>query len=184
MLSALGEGEGLYEGYIDFPAGGVHYFKYTSTPDWGHVVYGDGGNGNLTVNGKASLVVPDGGYYELSADLSKNKWTATKTTWSIIGNATPGGWEKDTPLTYDSVKQVWTATVAITASGSFKFRANNAWKIDFGIDEAGDLQYADNPLLPYNAGLRDLTVPSDGMYIVTLDLHVPGSYTYSLVMDK
>lgn len=184
LLSSVEDAEGLYEGYVNFPGSGPHYFQYTNASDWNSVVYGDGGNGTLTPNGKGAFSVPDGGYYELTADLNKNRWTATKTTWSVVGGATPGGWNRDTPLAYDPLKQVWTGKAALTASGSFKFRANKAWAIDFGVDESGDLQYVDNPFLVYNPALRDLTAPADGTYTITLDLHVPGKYTYELTVAK
>jgi hypothetical protein len=93
----------MYEGYYYMPGSGAQYFKYTNAPDWNHINYGDGGNGTFSTDGAAGgLFVPDGGYYELTADLNTNKWTATKTTWGIIGDVTPGGWSNDTQLTYDA----------------------------------------------------------------------------------
>jgi hypothetical protein len=172
---------GLFEGYVDMEGSGIQYFKYTNAPDWNHINYGDGGNGTFSTDGNAAgLSVPDGGYYELTADLNKNTWTATKTTWGIIGDATPGGWNADTPLAYDATTKVWTVTCDMKAAGSFKFRANGAWVIDFGIDTGGKLVYADNPFFGYTAGLNNLTVPADGNYTITLDLHVPGKYTYQI----
>jgi hypothetical protein len=172
---------GLYEGYVNIAGSGLQYFKYTSAPDWNHINYGDGGGGTFSTDGAAAgLSVPDGGYYELTANLDNNTWTATKTTWSIIGDATPGGWGADTPMSYDPATQVWTVTTDMKAAGSFKFRANDAWVIDFGVDNAGRLTYADNPFFGYTAGLSNLTVPSDGNYTITLDLHVSGKYTYTL----
>ena len=174
-----------FEGYVDFKGTGEQSFKFTNAPDWDHTNYGNGGGFNFSTDGQAAgLTVPAGGYYELTADLAKGTWSATKTTWSIIGNATPGGWEKDTPMTYDPDKQVWTVTVALKADGSFKFRANNAWKIDLGLDSNGKLQYVDNPFFDYAPQVKDLTVPDDGTYTLTLDLHVPGNYKYSLVVAK
>jgi len=172
---------GKYEGYVFISGTGLQYFKFTNAPDWTHTNYGNGGNGSFDTDGKAGgLSVPDGGYYQLTADLNTHQWTATKTEWSIIGNATPGGWDKDVLMDYNPVKQVWTAVVDMKKAGSFKFRANNAWKIDFGIDDAGNLQYVDNPFLKYNQSLKDLIVPSDGTYTITLDLHVSGKYNYSI----
>ena len=174
-----------YEGYVNFPGTGEQPFKFTNAPDWTHTNYGNGNGGKLSTDGQAGgLTVPAGGYYELTADLGNNTWTATKTTWSVIGNATPGGWEKDTPMTYDAGKQAWSVTVPLKAEGSFKFRANNAWKIDLGLDSNGKLQYVDNPFFDYNAKIKDLTVPDEGTYTLTLDLHVPGKYTYSIVLNK
>ena len=169
---------GLYEGY-EYLTG--QYFKYTDAPDWNHTNYGDGGNGNFTTDGLAGgLSVPDDGYYELTANLVTNKWTATRTTWGIIGDATPGGWDNDTQMSYDAANKVWKVTAHMKQNGSFKFRANNAWTIDFGIDNGGKLVYADNPFFGYTPGLNNLSVPSDGDYSIILDLHVSGNYTYQL----
>ena len=174
-----------FEGYVNFTGTGEQPFKFTNAPDWTHTNYGAGPSGTFSTDGQAGgLTVSSGGYYELTADLAKGTWTATKTAWSVIGNATPGGWEKDTPMTYDADKQVWTVTLPMKADGSFKFRANNAWKIDLGLDSNGKLQYVDNPFFDYNPSVKDLTVPDDGTYTLTLDLHVPGKYTYSIVAAK
>ena len=172
---------GLYEGYVNMPGAGTHYFKYTNARDWNHTNYGDGGNGTFSTDGLAAgLSVPDGGYYYLTANLNTNTWTATKVTWGIIGDASPGGWNNDTQMTYDATAQVWKVTLNMVANGSFKFRANNAWALDFGIDNTGKLLYADNPFLGYTPGLNNLSVSIDGNNTITLDLHVGGSYTYIL----
>ena len=184
QIGAVAGSTRRFEGYVNFTGTGEQPFKFTDAPDWTHTNYGNGGGGKLDADGQAGgLTVPSGGYYELTADLDKMTWTATKVAWSVIGNATPGGWEKDTPMTYDANKQVWTVTLPLKADGSFKFRANNAWKIDFGLDGSGKMQYVDNPFFDYNA-IKDFTVPDDGTYTVTLDLHVPGKYTYSVVLAK
>jgi hypothetical protein len=180
---------GLFEIYenITGTPGAIQYYKYTNSPDWDHTNYGDSGvalNGRtlMTTNGLAGgLSVPDTGYYELWADLNDNTWIAYKTTWGILGDATPGGWNTDTDLAYDPVNKVWTVTCAMIHNGSFKFRANHDWKIDFGIDADGNLQYADNLQLPYDATVQNITVPSDGIYTLTLDLHVSGVHNYSIV---
>lgn len=174
----------MYEGYVYISGTGQQYFKYTNARDWVHTNYGDGGNGTFSTDGAAAgLSVPDGGYYELTANLNNNTWTATNTTWSIIGDATPGGWSTDTQMTYDVVNQVWKVTANMVAGGSFKFRANDAWVIDFGVDANGNLAYADNPFFGYNGSLNNLTVPSDGNYTITLDLHNSGNYTYILLKN-
>jgi hypothetical protein len=172
---------GMYEGYVYMPGAAQHYFKYTNAPDWNHTNYGDGGIGTFSTDGAAAgLSLPDGGYYYLTANLNNSTWTATKTTWSMLGGATPGGWNTDTQLSYDEPTQVWKVTVNMIKNGSFKFRANDAWALDFGLDASGKLAYADNPFLGYTAGLGDLTVPEDGNYTISLDLHIAGSYTFTL----
>jgi hypothetical protein len=179
---------GLFEGYVNIAGTGNQGFKYTNAPDWNHINYGDPsgevGGGTLTTNGLAGgLSVANGGYYELTANLNNLTWTATATTWSIIGDATPGGWSTDTQMSYDASNQVWTVTAPMVAAGSFKFRANDQWVIDFGINSAGALQYADNPFFGYTAGLNNLTIPANGTYLITLDLHVSGKYVYSAVLQ-
>jgi hypothetical protein len=171
----------IYDGYINIPSGGTYHFKFTSAPDWNHINYGNGGNGILSTDGQAGdLVVPEPGYYELSANLNNNTWTYAKTTWSIIGDATPGGWSSDTQLTYDASNKVWTVTADMLATGSFKFRANNAWVIDFGVDANGKLAYSDSPVFNYNKDIANITVPTSGNYTITLDLHDPANYNYKL----
>ncbi len=177
---------GLFEGYVNITGTGNQGFKYTNAPDWNHTNYGDAtgevGSGTMTTDGNAGgLSVANGGYYELSANLNSNTWSTTLTTWGIIGDATPGGWNSDTQLTYNATDSVWTVTCAMIQAGSYKFRANNSWSIDFGIDNSGNLVYVDNPLLPYNGPQNNLTVPSDGIYRITLDLHKSQHYTYSAV---
>jgi starch-binding outer membrane protein SusE/F len=176
---------GLFEGYVDMAGSGIQYFKYTNAPDWNHINYGDSSaDGYFSTNGNAGgLYAPNGGYYELTANLVNNTWTATATTWGIIGDATPGGWNTDTQMTYDATNQVWTVTAAMVTAGSFKFRANDAWVIDFGVDNSGNLHYADNPFFGYTPGLNNLTVPANGTYIITLDLHISGKYTYTAVLQ-
>ena len=184
LLNPVAGKPGLYEAYENITGTGIQYFKYTNAPDWNHTNYGDGGNSKLSTDGNAAgLSVPDGGYYELTANMNTNTWTATKTTWGIIGDATPGGWDKDTQLSYDAIKQVWTLKANMKASGSFKFRANNAWVIDFGVDSNGNLAYADNPFFGYNSSIGNLSVPADGNYTITLDLHISGKYVFSLVKN-
>lgn len=171
----------IYEGYINVPAGGTYHFKFASAPDWNHINYGDGNGGKLSTDGLAGdLVGPGAGYIQLSANLNTNTWTAVQTTWSILGDATPGGWTTDTQLTYDLTKQVWTVTADMVSTGSFKFRANNAWNIDFGIDAKGNLAYADSPVYGFNAAVNNIIVPVTGNYTITLDLHNPSNYTYKL----
>ena len=173
--------DNVYEGYVYIPAGGSNHIKFTSQPDLNHTVYGTGGAGILSTLATAGdLLVPSDGYYELSANLTTTTWTATKTTWSILGDASPGGWVTDTQMAYDPVSKVWAVTCEMISAGSFKFRANNAWKIDFGVDATGKLKYADNPLYPYDSSILNITVPSNGNYTLTLDLHIPGLYTYKL----
>jgi hypothetical protein len=170
----------IYEGYIYIPAGGSNEYKMTTARDWNHINYGNAA-GKVTPDGLAGgFVAPSSGYVQVSVNLNTNTWSAIKTTWSILGDATPGGWTTDTQLTYNPATQVWTVTADMLSTGSFKFRANNAWNIDFGLNADGKLAYADSPVYGYNAAVNNITVPSSGNYTITLDLHDPSNYNYKL----
>ncbi len=160
-----------YEGYVYFPDASTE-FKLTDAPNWNSGIFGNksGANGTLASPGD-NLTATGAGYYLLKADLNANKWSATKTTWAVIGSATPKGWDADTPLTYDAAKGTWSAVVNLV-KGDIKFRANGAWDINYGDTKA-------DSLLDLNGD--NIAVPADGKYTVTLNLSSAGTYTYSVV---
>src|SRR5690606_1354337 len=47
-------------------------------------------------------------------------------SWGIIGDATPGGWDADTDMTYDFGNSRWTYTGDLVP-GALKFRLNDEW---------------------------------------------------------
>lgn len=172
-------GNGIYEGYVYFPpTSGSFKFKLTSNPDWNHTNYGWAGS---TITGKnitgtfnttgGDLFVPESGYYLIKANTNTKVWDAIYTTWGIIGDAVPvTGWNSDQDLTYDVANKVWKITLNL-AAGKIKFRANDDWALNFG-DTGSDLS------LEY--GGSDIAIGAAGNYTLTLDLHVPGNYTYVL----
>lgn len=174
--------DGVYEGYIYLPAGGSYEFKITAQKSWEPIAYGDGGGGTLVESNNSTsdyFVAPSEGYYLLSVDLNSMIYLLIKTEWGIIGAATPGGWDADTELSFDPATQVWSVTTTMFSNGSFKFRANQAWQLDFGTDTQGNLAYANHPWKEYVVR-EELTVPADGSYTIILDLSHPGEYTYSI----
>lgn len=175
--------DGIYEGYIYIPAGGTNEFKLYAQPDWEPTSYGYESEGKIMIANfaGANFTVPSDGYYLFSVNLNEMTYLLVKTSWGIIGAATPGGWDVDTPLTYDPGSQTWSATADMIADGSFKFRANNAWQFDFGNAD-GKLGYANHPWREY-IEQPHFTVPADGNYTISLDLHIPGNYTYSIVKN-
>jgi hypothetical protein len=156
-----------YEGYLNLPAGAQ--FKFCTTPNWNHN-YGGDGNGNLVPNGN-NISVTDLGYYKINIDTVALTYTVIKTAWTVIGDATPGGWNTDTPMSYDTVSKTWGATVDLTVGG-LKFRANGAWDINYGDDgtKTGILK----------AGGDNISIPDAGTYTITMKLGIP-DYTYTIV---
>lgn len=95
-------------------------------------------------------------------------------SWAIIGSATANGWGAETPMTYDFCNQVWKITLPLTAtagSNEFKFRANNAWTLNYGDDGAdGKLE----------ANGANIAVPATGNYEVVLNVNATPKPTYTL----
>jgi len=172
---------GIYEGYIYIPAGGTNEFKVYAQPDWNSVSYGTINDGIIFEANYAgdNFAAPSDGYYLFSIDLNNMTYLLIKTEWGIIGGATPDGWNSDTEMIYNEASQTWIVTADMKTDGSFKFRANQEWQLDFGIDDEGNLAYANHPWREY-VEVPQLTVPEDGSYTITLDLHDPGNYTYNL----
>jgi hypothetical protein len=157
-----------YEGYVYVPAGGTNEFKITNAPDWGHTAYG-GDATTLNTSGP-NLNWPSGdGFYYVKANPSSLTWSATKTTWAIIGDATPGGWGADTPMTYDAVNKVWVINSVALSANSLKFRANGAWDINLG-GNTNSLSY----------GGDNISISEAGNYKIVLDLSHPLKYTATL----
>jgi hypothetical protein len=176
----------IYEGYIYEPSGGTYQFKFTNAPDWNHINYGDSGTpGLLTTDGNAAgMTLPGAGLYEVSANPVTLAWTYTLTTWAIIGDATPvGSFNSETEMTFVPSKMAYTIKINMVKAGSFKFRANNAWVIDFGVNPTTNrIQYADNPIFGSNP-INNMSVPADGSYTITLYLGDPNNYYYTAVLN-
>jgi len=170
-----------YQGYIYFGGTTASTFTVTNTRAGTGSVYGDAGsatiaaspvgtatNGKLATPGNKFSIAP--GFYLVNVNLNDMTWSATPTTWAIIGAATPKGWDGDTPMSYDATKNVLSVTAALTA-GEFKFRANNAWSINLGSSSSVNYLVQDG---------GNLKSPSAGTYTVTLDLSNPSQPVYNI----
>lgn len=160
----------LYTDNYKFYQGYVHVdgeFKFTSAPDWSHTNYGfaeagklstDPAAGNLKVN--QDDVAFGNGLYWCTADIVALTYTATAiNTIGIIGDATEGGWEKETVMTPSTDFLTWTIRTTLK-EGSFKFRANNGWDINLG-------ESLDN-LRPNG---ENIPAPETGEVTITLNLN-------------
>ena len=74
-------------------------------------------------------------------------------TVSIIGDATPGGWDNDTPMVKDpNDKTQWKLRATLT-DGEAKFRANNDWDVNWGNGDFPEgVGEQDGPNIPVTAG--------------------------------
>lgn len=171
QLSASGFGKVDFEGYINFNDANAEY-KFTSFPEWKGEYAAGATAGTLALTG-ANLKIPAAGYYQIVVDTEKLTYKATATAWGIIGDATPGGWDNSTAMTYNKTTKVWTLTANLTQK-EMKFRANNAWDLNFGDTGAnGTMEY----------GGDNIKVPSAGNYTITFDLSSPRNYKYTLTKN-
>ena len=169
--------DGNFDGYINIPAGGTYQLKFTTTPDWSNGL-GDAGGGTLSSSG-GNIQLPGPGYYNFTANTKTNTWSATATTWSVIGSFAASGWSNDIPMTYNSSSNSWSAQITTVAGDQFKFRANASWNInlgDAGGSLLGSLSYGGN-----NIGdpATNAAVPA-GKHTVTIFLGNGGYYTYMI----
>ena len=157
------------QGYVYFPAAGE--FKLTTDHSWDDAhTFGDDGSGNLTNPGN-NITAPTAGYYFIKANPSAvpMSYSRLATAWGLIGDATPGGWDDETALTYNPTLSIWQGGMALTAA-SAKFRANHSWSYNYGSNAAdGNLQ----------DGGSNIPIATAGVYAITLDLSHPNAYTYT-----
>ncbi len=157
LLSAEDNGE--YEGYLTFPEGLASLeFKFTPQPSW-DLAYGGDATTLDTEGGNLSVSEP--GTYFITANLNDLTWSATPSSWGVIGSATAGGWDADQDMAYDYQQNVWTITTELVP-GEMKFRLNDAWDTDYGDDDASD-----NVL---NLGGSNIPITEGGTYDIELDL--------------
>ena len=180
-----------YEGYLNLTTGAG--FKFTTSPDWDHINYGEAGTGrveaasgtggsiitgNLTTDGlKDGVSLNDPAYYRLKINTANLTYRIDKiSSWGLIGTSTTGAWDNSTAMTYDATNNVWKVTANLVP-GALKFRANNAWDMNYGV---GDINATEGSLV-FDAASANIS--EAGSYTVMLDFSkskAPYQYTYSI----
>lgn len=118
----------IWRGVIHMPAGG---WKFRANNSWDYNYGADAGSNDLKAGGENIATAAEDNY-AITLDLSHPlAYTYRADFWGVIGDATPGGWDNDTNMTWDEANGVFTVTLNLTA-GSFKFRANDAWSYSLG----------------------------------------------------
>ncbi|MDN3593572.1 SusF/SusE family outer membrane protein [Zunongwangia endophytica] len=78
-----------------------------------------------------TINVADGTYSFDEVDASAS---ATYESIGIIGDSTPAGWDADTDMTQSEFNpHIWYTKDFVFNDGEFKFRANDAWDVSWGI---------------------------------------------------
>lgn len=160
----------LYSPKLDMNYSGCVYlnggFKFTAQPSWKDdnpkfIEYGfdyfTEHSSNITDDNN-NMKIAEGFYYVI-ANVTDKEVKATLTEWAIVGDATTGGWNTDTEMTYNKADNTWTVTTPLTA-GEMKFRANKDWAINYGgtVDK-----------LEFNSG-ENIKITTAGNYKIVLCL--------------
>ncbi len=163
--------DGVYTGMIAYTAGNLE-FKITPAKKW-DIAFGDAGAGKISSSAGDNLKSPDAIVKQVTVDLNKNTIVfSTPNEWSLIGDATPGGWNNDTDMkvTNDGKNLVYTLKTNLTV-GEFKFRFAHDWGVNLGGGAT------------LTTGGDNIKVTTAGTYTITLtvvktaDKVTGGSYT-------
>ncbi|MFV0483537.1 MAG: SusE domain-containing protein [Bacteroidales bacterium] len=185
------DNDGIYKGYVNFPAGGEE-FKFTAQANWDGPNYGDAGAtsglsgalsddsgaGNLKLGSTAGSYLLTANITDMTWTAEAKAWEATANSWGLIGDATPGGWDNDTDMTFNASNGLLELNNITLTDGEIKFRANDGWDLNYGdtkVDDAVD-GIADN-------GGDNIAVTA-GTYNITLDMRNPAQITYKVEVKE
>ena len=171
-LNKDGGNPDLWKGNVTLVDGDVHFQgNQDAALTWGSM---DFPTGTATLGGAAVPVTAGNYIVEFNTKTGDYSFLVIPdyTSIGIIGDATPGLWDTETPLTQSATDPAMWSVRAIFTDGEAKFRANNDWPINWG---AGDF--------PMGVGLLDgpnIPVPA-GEYIVTFNT-ATGAYNFELLV--
>ena len=158
--------DGKFKGFACVNQNG---FKFTNARNWDEGDFGTDAFSSMSdgFGGSGNINAPKAAYYYLEVDLISGILKAVEIiSFGVIGDATPGGWDADTDMTWDAEGKCWKATVTLT-DGTFKFRANDGWDINLGgaVDNL-DFGAADIPVTEgtYEIKLYAERTDSQNMY--------------------
>ena len=109
-------------------------------------------------------------YYSLTLDKKTPKVIKNFSfnSLGVIGDATPTGWDSDTDMAFNPAKQRFYVDITLV-DGTIKFRANDAWDVNWGGAAGVLVSGGDN--IPVTAG----------NYRIYVNLNDPANPTYELV---
>lgn len=123
----------IYE-YVTVDGSGFKFLP--SNIDWTDAFGKGASDGILLQNSDAgNITVSSNDFYRIRMDAEAKTYELSKSTWGIIGSATPKGWDSDTDMTFVGSKGVYTWKVTVNlVAGELKFRMDDDWAVNIGGD--------------------------------------------------
>lgn len=163
----------VFEGFLHILSGSGE-FKFITGPSWDDFPdYGMGAEGVLDPDGGNIKIPGDFGTYRVKADLNNLTYELERVgKWGIIGSATAGGWDAETPMSFDAAENILKITADLE-EGEMKFRTHT-WDDNFGLSDDEGVLAHDGPNIP---------IGEAGNYTITLDFKTPGQVKYTIVQN-
>lgn len=145
--------------------------KFRMNSAW-DVNYGDSGADGVLDAGGDNIKVKAGKYL-VTMNLNDKSYSLLPVThlWGVVGDATPNSWNgPDVVLDLDysqysadfDTKGVWTAKGVVLKAGEIKFRADNAWDVNYGDTGANGSLEAGGDNIKVAAGTYDIVLDFSG----------------------
>ena len=139
---------------------------------WGGTLIQSGSNYSGTMNSSGGNFQVNNACYIIAVDVNALTISLTQTNdWGIIGDAVPPyDWSQDVNMYYNGQRKMWEITANFHA-GTFKFRADDGWTLNYGSNAAdGDLQ----------SGGSNIPLATAGNYTIRFD---PVKLTYTVLKN-
>ncbi|WP_294304485.1 SusE domain-containing protein [uncultured Chryseobacterium sp.] len=177
-----------YRGFIYVTSPNSEY-KFAINQDWPGNKGDDGTKtGKLKADGDNIKAAAAGTYY-IKVDWAANTYSSVIANFGVIGDATPTGWGSDTDFVYNPTTKTYVInSIALAASGVFKFRANDDWAMKFQPESADQTLVSGTAVKSFMSAEGTVTgdpaykVSQAGNYKIELDLH--NSAYYKLTVTK
>ncbi|HSM63164.1 MAG TPA: SusF/SusE family outer membrane protein [Gillisia sp.] len=154
-----------YTGYF-----GAGEFKLLEVRDWQPQWGLDNGslsNSDILGGDPGSFLVSTAGFYTFTINIDEMSYSFepydasgadTYASIGVIGDATADGWDADQDMTQSAFDaHVWYISGIELGDGEMKFRANDAWDVDWGGDTAmSGVSSFGGPNIPVSAGTYDI----------------------------
>ncbi|MBK1440710.1 SusE domain-containing protein [Parapedobacter sp. ISTM3] len=172
--------DGRYDGFVRVDQW-YNFYLASEESDAAPTIYGsypeDGGQYRLHAGSdRWNLWTSNGGYLYLQADVNELTWSETVVR-SLAVTGDFNGWSTDaTPLTYDSERNVWTASITTTEPEQWgiKILVNGDWGFFFGEGPE------EGVCALYRADAGGFAYPHVGTHTLTLDLSDPKAFRYTV----